>query len=455
MARLIRARDWATTPLGPLTSWPQSLRSAVSILLPSRAQIALFWGPELVMLYNDAYRPVLGGKHPSALGIPAREAWREIWETGTNLRALLEGVLETGNAFWAEDRLFVIERYGYKEETYFDVSYDPVRDESGRVGGVFCIVSETTGRVLGARRLRTLRDLAQNANARSASEVCSLSIDALAQNGHDLPFALLYLAKTPGTTLALERATPGAETAVATSPPFAEALGANELRVVELDRSRVSPTGAWTEPPTRAIVLSLSTPGVSEPLGALVVGHNPYRPLDDDYRAFLELVAKQISSALASARAFEDERKRAESLAELDRAKTTFFSNVSHEFRTPLTLLLGPLGELAASSRLADEERATLDVARRNGQRLLKLVNTLLDFSRIEAGRAQASFVATDLSALTRDLSSSFRSALEKAGLRLVIDCPPLSEPAFVDHDMWEKIVLNLLSNAFKFTLEG
>src|SRR5512145_1821732 len=183
LGEMMRSYDWATTPLGPVEHWPQSLRSAVSILLPSKAQIVLFWGPELITLYNDAYRPVFGAKHPRALGMPVREAWSEIWDKG--LGDLFHGVLRTGEAFWARDRLFILERYGYAEETYFDVSYDPVRDESGDVGGVFCIVSETTGRVVGERRLHTLRDLAeQNANARSPEEVCALAMKALGNNDY-------------------------------------------------------------------------------------------------------------------------------------------------------------------------------------------------------------------------------------------------------------------------------
>src|SRR3954468_7099054 len=157
MGERIRAMDWSKTRLGPVDGWPQSLRSALSHLLPSKAQIAMFWGPELVTLYNDAYRPVLGAKHPAALGAPIREVWAELWPAG--LKELFDSVLTTGEAFWAQDRPFFLERHGYPEETYFDVSYDPMRDESGRVSGVFCIVSETTGRVVGERRLRLLRDL--------------------------------------------------------------------------------------------------------------------------------------------------------------------------------------------------------------------------------------------------------------------------------------------------------
>ncbi|MBV9390205.1 MAG: PAS domain S-box protein [Chroococcidiopsidaceae cyanobacterium CP_BM_ER_R8_30] len=153
----------------------------------------------------------------------------------------------------------------------------------------------------------------------------------------------------------------------------------------------------------------------------------------------------------------EEERQRAEALAELDRMKTLFFSNVSHEFRTPLTLSLAPLQD-ALSDRahpLAPVTRERLELVHHNSLRLLKLVNTLLDFSRIEAGRMEAVYEPVDLAIFTTELASVFRSAIERAGLQLIVDCPPLPEPVFVDRQMWEKIVLNLLSNAFKFTFQG
>src|SRR6185295_18714222 len=185
MGARMRAMDWSTTPLGAPETWPQSLRSTLSMLLPSKAQIVLFWGPEFIVFYNDAYRPVFGAKHPSALGMPGREAWSEIWES--QLHDLLAGVVGTGEAFWARDLLFEIERYGFLEETYFDVSYDPVRVESGVVGGVFCIVTETTERVIGERRMALLRDLAShNATARTAREACVLAMETLAAKPQDV-----------------------------------------------------------------------------------------------------------------------------------------------------------------------------------------------------------------------------------------------------------------------------
>ena len=417
MGARMRAFDWTTTSLGPPYAWPQSLRSTVSMLLPSKAQIIVFWGDDFTVLYNDAYRPVFGSKHPHVLGLPGGQAWSEIWDT--QLRGLLEGVVRTGEAFSARDLLFVIERYGFGEETYFDVSYDPVRVESGTVGGVFCIVTETTARVVGAQRLALLRDLAaRNASARTEREACELVIETLGTSA-DVAFAFAYINNE------VQASTPSAHRNVNATP--ADLVKTFSLPVGGADRA-----------------------------ARLVIGLNPRRRFDDDYRSFLGLVVDQLAIALSNARAYEAERRRAEALAALDRAKTAFFSNVSHEFRTPLTLLVGPLeDELKNSEELSDDRRARIETAHRNALRLLRLVNTLLDFSRLEAGRIDASYEPTDLSALTADLASAFRSAVEKAGLRLVVDCPALPQPVYVDRDMWEKIVLNLLSNAFKFTFAG
>jgi PAS domain S-box-containing protein len=460
MGERIRAFDWSATALGPIDAWPQSLRSAVSILLPSKAQICLAWGPELVTIYNDAYRPVFGAKHPGALGRPIREAWDELWRAG--LKELFDGVLHTGEAFWARDRPFFMERHGYLEETYFDVSYDPVRDESGRVGGVFCIVSETTGRVFGERRLRTLRDLGRiAAQAQTVGEVRRQVAQVLAGNREDVPFALLYAPEVEGGARLVAQA--GLDGAAAAAPSLPAAgpswpLPAAPVLLGPADLAAWGPlhSGPWPEAIRQVLVLPLSGTGEAGH-GWLVCGASPRQQVDDGLRDFLAMVAANIAAALDSARRSEDERRRAEMLAEVDRAKTAFFSNVSHEFRTPLTLMMGPLEDVLADPTrpLAPLQRDRLELARRSAMRLHKLVNSLLDFARIEAGRAQATFVATDLAALTTELASSFRSAMEKAGLRLVVDCPPLPAPAYVDRELWEKVVLNLLSNAFKFTFDG
>ncbi|MEZ0275669.1 MAG: ATP-binding protein, partial [Roseimicrobium sp.] len=240
--------------------------------------------------------------------------------------------------------------------------------------------------------------------------------------------------------------------------PFAEVLTQHQTRLVDLTSAfGTLPSGAWDIPPRQAVVLPLSTTGDSGPVGVLIVGMNPFRQYDAKYEGFISLVAGQISASIASALGYEEEKRRAEALAEIDRAKIAFFSNVSHEFRTPLTLMLGPLEDALQQPEASMEApvRDELKVAHRNGLRLLKLVNALLDFSRIEAGRMQAVFEPVDLAKYTAELASAFRSAVEKAGMTLEVDCSPLSEPAYVDREMWEKIVLNLLSNAYKHTFEG
>ena len=457
MGARIRAYDWGATPLGPPETWPQGLRSAVSILLPSRTQIVLFWGPELVTLYNDAYAPVFGAKHPSALGLPARECWSEVWHI---LRPLFEGVVTTGQAFWAKDLPLLIHRQGFLEETYFDVSYDPVRVEDGSVGGIFCIVSEQTGRVVGERRLRALRELGTKmADAKSAEEVCRAAAAALAMDPADVPMSLLYL--TDGSGLRAELAgiagvapddvVSGCHMVTAGMTALASAAGGEASEVETGVFFNRAPETAGD----RVLVLSISSG--TQVVGALVAGVSRHLRLAGDYRDFFDLAAASISAEIVNARAYAEERKRAEALAEIDRAKTAFFSNVSHEFRTPLTLLLGPVEDLLANPpvEVAAENRELLEVVHRNGLRLQKLVNTLLDFSRIEAGRVHAVYEPTDLGALTSHIASNFRSACERAGLRLTTDCVAVSEPVHVDREMWEKVVLNLVSNAFKFTFDG
>jgi signal transduction histidine kinase/DNA-binding response OmpR family regulator len=453
----IRALDWSRTPLGPLEGWPQSLRSAVSLLLPSKAQIVLFWGPELVALYNDAYKPVFGRKHPWALGQPARECWREVWDV---LQPLFEGVTQTGEAFWARDHLFYLERHGFVEETYFDVSYDPVRDETARVGGVFCIVSETTGRVLSERRLNTLRELsARTETARSIDAVCRGALGAMATDPGDLPYALLYVLDTE--TRARLIGSYGAKPADAARELDLDAGDEWTMSLARAVRGRTAAEGQpapWIDgrpesaDSRREVILPIRS--ASAPLGFVIAGVSRFLALEAGYRDFFDLVAEKLSTALSNVGALEEERQRAEMLAELDRAKSAFFSNVSHEFRTPLTLMIGPTEDALGSPNrtLSGDGLQTLY---RNELRLLKLVNALLDFSRIEAGRMRASYAATDLSRLTMELASVFRSAVERAGLEYVVTCDPLSEPVYVDREMWEKTVLNLVSNALKFTFEG
>ncbi|MDO1529850.1 ATP-binding protein [Fulvimonas sp. R45] len=456
LGRLVRAHDWSATPLGPPAQWPQSLRTAVGTCLDCSFPIVSWWGRELALIYNDAYTSILGNKHPAALGQRGEDCWREIWP---QIGPMLGRVLDEAQPYTANDLLLMIERHGYAEEGYFCFSYSPIRDERGEVCGVFCPVIETTEKVIGARRLETLRELAALRRAESVEAACRQAVAVLARNGRDIPFAYLYLLSDDGAAATLMGATDGsgdrAEIPLDGSGawPFADAL--EEPRLLEDLAGRRLPTGDWSEPPRQAWLAPVILPGGRAARAILVAGLNPHRRLDPSYRSFLELLVAQVGSTIADTLAYQAERRRAEALAEIDRAKTRFFSNISHEFRTPLTLMLGPLEDALAGPGLPEAERDRLDIARRNALRLLKLVNSLLDFSRIEASRVQAAFEPTDLAAFTADLASNFRSACEKAGLGFDVDCSAFAAVAHVDRDMWEKIVLNLLSNAFKFTFEG
>jgi PAS domain S-box-containing protein len=448
MGARIRAYDWASSPLGAPEHWPQSLKTCVRVLLTSRQPMFVWWGENLVNIYNDAYKSIVGGKHPWALGQPASEVWAEIWD---QVGPRAESSMKENKGTYDEALLLIMERNGYREETYYTFSYSPVPTDEGGTGGIFCANTEDTPRIVGERQLAVLSALGQAAaEARTWREACERGAAALGGNPRDLPFCLIYAQGSEGMELA------GASGIAADHPAAAPATW-------PLDRALDSgqavlwtcppglPSGPWPEAPAQVALLRI--PSSSQP-GVLVVGLNPFRLWDTAYAESLQLIVGQLAAGLGRARAYEEERQRAESLAELDRAKTAFFSNVSHELRTPLTLILGPLEELLGqglSVQLAQE----LQVVYRNSKRLLKLVNTLLDFSRIEAGRVRAVFQPTDLAQLTAGLASVFRSACEKAGLELLLDCPPLPQPVYVDHDMWEKIVLNLVSNAFKYTLAG
>ena len=463
MAILVRSKDWSKTPLGPIDHWPQSLRTAVSLCLASNFPINIIWGPQHTQIYNDGYRVVCGDAHPTALGQGYDVTWASAWPAIGNPFARARA----GETSFLENQRMFLTRNGYFEETFFTFSLSPIRDESGEIGGVFHPVTETTAMMLSERRTRAVRDLTASLGALTAlSDLAPATIATLSGFQFDLPFALFYELTPDGTRYALTahhgmRADIPAslaelDTQACTPWPIRQAqAGLAEVSDVA-SVIRDTPCGPYEEPPNRAFILPVTIPGASGPPIIVVLGVSPRLPLDDAYRGFHELLGAAMSASLTTIRAREDERRRAEALAAIDRAKTAFFSNVSHEFRTPLTLMLGPLEDaLADAGSLSVMQQDRLQVAHRNALRLLRLVNTLLDFSRIEAGRVLARFQPTSLSEITVDLVSNFESACARAGLWLHADCPPLSGPVYVDRDMWEKIVLNLISNAFKFTLEG
>ncbi len=460
MGDAIRSKDWSATPLGPVHLWPQSLRTTVSLCLASNFPINVIWGAEHTQIYNDGYRPICGAKHPVALGENYTETWVSAWPI---LNDAFCRALGGQTSFLENERMF-LDRNGYLEETFFTFSLSPIRDESGGIGGLFHPVTETTAQMLSERRIRGLQLLTSRAGqAKNVEDAGYLLMAALAEYPLDLPFALLYLVRheqrearliaTAHLGSGLE-ATPTCvdlQDPSGTEWPFEIVLNSGSAQVLEDLEKKFGALacGPYPESPQKALMFPIKIAKERKPTAIFLAGVSPRLSLDTSYRAFYDLLAAGVTAVMANARAYEEERKRAEALAELDQAKTTFFSNISHEFRTPLTLMLGPLEDmLARDETKITANREPVDSMYRNSLRLLRLVNTLLDFSRIEAGRIQACYEPLDLAELTKDLTSTFRSIIEKAGLTFSVDCSPLSECLYVDREMWEKVVLNLLSNA-------
>ncbi len=460
MGSRLLSYDWPAHPLGDLAEWSAAVRTTVATALACRFPTVLWLGEQLRLIYNDGYIPMLGDKHPAALGSAGADVWWDIWDV---ICPLLDGVVTTGEATWSDDLKLMLVNDGRRRERYFTFTYSPIIGAGGAIEGVFCAVAETTEQVMSERRLRTLSTLAAALmDAQSVETAMDTAIDVCAHHPADLPFAAVYASDEADSRMRLRGATPGA---TGVMPQLLASF--TDRGSVEADGLRLVPnlpallpslaTGLGEDCPEQALVITLSgtadavTGGSST--AALVLGLSRYRPLDDQYRGFCRLVADQVSATMANATAYQDERRRAESLAQLDHAKTTFLANVSHEFRTPLTLMLGPLDDALASLSGDDALADRLRIVQRNGRRLLRLVNALLDFSRVEAGQSQPQLAVIDLGPLIAGIASSFAEVCRIAGIELVLECRAAWAEA--DAAMWETIVLNLVSNAFKYTLTG
>ena len=464
--RLLREFDWSASALGPVHRWPPQLRAAIRTVLASKMPMLIWWGPRLIQLYNDAYRALVGAKHPGAIGQPAAECWAEIWPSiGPPAASVLAGQ----GASYFENQLLFIERAGYQEETYWTYSYSPITGEAGEVLGIFVATSEVTHRQIATRRMETIRELGALSVAESANagNVYELALGVLAGNRESIPFAAVYSATADGH--AALQAGYGWSPSGGELPALVRAQDSAVARVLRTGVAET--TDAATFAPGVELLASPIGPAVPstirlqpvwligspQPHAVLAVGCNPYRVVDEPYLRFLELAARQLGTAVTDASAYDTERRRAEAFAQLDEAKTRFFENISHELRTPLTLMMAPIDALLEDRRvsLPDDRRADVTSAQRAVLRLSRLVDTLLELARAEAGELQATLEPTDLALLSADVASMFRSVVEEAGLTFQVDTAAVTEPIAVDPEMVTKILLNLLSNAVKFTAHG
>ena len=455
MGRQFAEFDWAAHPLGSPEEWSAEVRSAVAVVLTSRFPIVLWLGAQdLFLVYNDAYIQILGDKHPAALGRRGRFVWWDIWEP---ISPMLASVIATGEATWSHDLMLPMVTAGRRRERYFTFTYSPLVGGNGEICGIFCPSWETTERVISERRLHLLNAVASaTMETRTVDDAVSAAVSVCADQP-DVPLVAAYVSGADAAETTLRGAT---SSVLSLLPPTLSKLTdweptartRAEVQIIDgvasVIRGLHEALGANC--PDQALVLPLKENAIA---GALVVGTNPQCPLDEQYLGFCQLLADQLSSALASVVSHEQQRQRADALAELDRAKNAFLTNVSHEFRTPLTLLLGPLEDALSDAGSQTVLAERLRTARRNAGRLLRLVDSLLQFSRIEAGRATTELVCTDVGALTWQIASSFTELCARGGLELELDCHRAL--ADIDPDMWETIMLNLMSNAVKYTLSG
>ncbi|CAB4429500.1 unnamed protein product [Rhizophagus irregularis] len=521
-ADLVESFDWSSTSLGPMDEWENTLKSTVKLCMHSVFPIAIYYGPELVNIYNQMWIPILKMKHPQALGQPFKEVWAEIYD---DLEPLFNEVLSTGKGKFEYDRFFFLLRDGYLEETYFSFTFSPIFKDDGSVGGIFNASQETTQRVLSNRRVKTLSELGKRTpGAKSLENACHLVTRTLHEKNKDIPYALIYLIENSTVKSTLQ---PREAHLIAST--FDEDLdyvkcedGVDEISFVPNKSRRVLPdylletkeiidlmvvpdeinelinddsnfelstrTGEnfvarkdfLTSWPIHYVAMTgshititlkngssavlypvtTSSGGKSVLTAVIILGINPHRALDKEYMEFLQLIVGQVCISLTHGKSREEERKQAEILADLNRQKIMFFQNISHELRTPITLMLSPLDEVISECSNDSPMHPHLNMIQRNTRRLLKLVNTLLQFSRIEAGRMEAIYYEVNIGLLTLELASNFESMAKSLNLEYRIEIPEnfdkmLEKKVFVDLDMYEKIIFNLCSNAFKHTWTG
>jgi signal transduction histidine kinase/DNA-binding response OmpR family regulator len=461
--------DWSATPLGPRDKWPGRLRVLVDLCLDSEFPVQISWGPDLLVLYNHAYVPLLGvEKHPWALGRPAHEVGPDLWPASEQHS---REVVETGRAYHSGDQPLIIDRHGYPEEAYFTFSLSAIRDTDGKIVGLFNAITETTQHILYERRLQVLRRLGAISITAddSLSSTCRAAVEVIGKNRKSVPFAAVYLRDLPDQA---PRRTAGygfdentAESCELVEPtptggPVLEVLENGGTVLVSGLRERYpgvfapGPLGPLT--PDQAFVLPIVMMGRREPIGVLILGVNPYWRPDEAYTAFAAMAARQLGVVITDAVSYQTERRRQQALEELDRARTEFFQNVTHELRAPLTMLLTPLQDILNEPGvvLPAAARDTMETSMRAGDRLQRLADALLDISHAEPGALIPDREDVDLVSVTAEVVDGFRPAAEDR-LNLRLSLPAESLRAYVDRTMWITIVSNLVNNALKYTSAG
>ncbi len=460
MGERIRQLDWSQTLLGPVATWPQSLRTAVSIMLGSHFPMMVHWGPELVHFYNDGYATILQGKHPGALGQPAEPWWREMWPF---LLGIFRPVL-AGETTYFENNLVLPNRQGFVEEAYFTFSHSPIYDEQGQVGGIFVTALETTSTVLQQRRLALLSHLmAQTVLSALPAEAAQHLTAALATNQADIPFALLYEHEVaaPHAQLRAWFGLPAGEpTAPATLPadytaphswPLAEVLRSGQLLMVEnlLERFGTWPVDLQEESPTRAVLLPLLTSPTSRTAWVLILGLSARRRWDEAYQAFFVLVADYASRALARATTIYDAQRLNQALREANTSLDSFVHIVAHDLKGPATNL-EQLLEVYRGAVPGAEQDHIVSLIEREVHRLTATIQGLLQVLHTQHGAAGSAAERVTFADVYATVQAEVAELLHQQQGQLLADFSE-APTVYFSRVYLESILKNLVSNALKY----
>jgi signal transduction histidine kinase/ActR/RegA family two-component response regulator len=476
-ARLL-ATDWAKTPLGPMDRWPPSLRLAVDICLSSRFPMFVWWGSELINIYNDSYSPMLGLRHPRAFGRPARESWEDIWSV---IGPQVDMVMNKGNATWNERVLLVMERKGYTEETYFTWSYSPIRDETGKVGGLFCACKEETDVIFAERERDLLLAQAQTERARleliatgaPLPEVLSSIVRSVETQSTDGLICSILVLDDAGERL-LHGAAPGLPDAyneaihgVAIGPAVGSCgTAAFQRRPVFVTDIASDPL--WVDYRDLAAVHGLaaccSTPIMSSDdsvLGTVALYYRtPRAPSAHDNELIhsathlagivleKERVDRRLRQSLEAEQAARGEAERA------SRMKDEFLATLSHELRTPLNAILGWTRILRLKPGISADLIQGVDVIERNARAQATIIQDLLDMSAIISGKVRLNVQPMDVARLVESALDTAMPAAQAKQIRLEAMLEDGRGLIMVSGDAGrlQQVLWNVLSNAVKFT---
>jgi signal transduction histidine kinase/CheY-like chemotaxis protein len=462
---LARTIDWSATPLGPAKDWPRSLQTVVSTILHSRHPMFLWWGPELIQFYNDAYLPSFGrGKHPGAMGQRGRDCWQETWPI---MWPQIDDVMTRRGSSWNEDHLVPMFRNGRIEEVYWTYGYSPVFDDDGVVGGTLVLCTETTSRVVAERRTRTMRLLSEkSAWATDSSSLLQKAIEVIGDASHDIPFALFYCDEgTPGHPHLLG--------GVGFPDQATQAMADARARQILEDGIRQSksawssaidpsglPGGPWPESPTTVYVAQLKKSRLGQPNGFTVFGLSPRLPFDDVYRDHLDQISAHTSLALSRVDALmvrsvvESEREKLLSdLEAAGRAKDEFLAMLGHELRNPLSPIVTALQlmKLRGDTGTSREQQ----VIQRQLDHVIRLVDDLLDVSRITRGKIELRRETVEIAAIIGQAVEMASMLLEQRAHRLSVEVEKQGLLWEGDPVRLAQVVANLLTNAARYTPHG